>query len=178
VISRLGNQGDAEHKGAELDMVWRASERLTLQGGVAWLDAKITDSDATSFSWLGTIESLEGRKRPYAPDFSYSVAGFYEIPVGSRILTLQADYNWRDDRFGDGLSVIEDTILADMDSYGLLGARVTLSAAGDSPWEMALWGRNLLDEEYFVNITTDDIASWIRIPGEPLSYGIELRYRW
>jgi iron complex outermembrane recepter protein len=45
-------------------------------------------------------------------------------------------------------------------------------------WEIALWGRNLLDETYVTNATTDDIASWIRLSGQPRSYGIEANYSW
>jgi hypothetical protein len=48
----------------------------------------------------------------------------------------------------------------------------------DARWEVALWGRNLADETYFVNVTTDDLASWMRLPGEPLSYGIDFRFNW
>lgn len=177
VITRLGNQGDAEHKGAELDMLWRATDRFTLQAGVAWLDARITDSDATAYSWLGTEESLANRKRANSPEFSYSFVGLYEIPMGTKMLTLQADYSWRDARDGDGLSVIESTMFNELGAYGLLGGRIALSAP-DANWELALWGRNLTDELYFVNVATDDVASWMKLPGEPINYGLEFRYFW
>jgi iron complex outermembrane recepter protein len=120
---------------------------------------------------------LEGLNRANAPDFSYSVNGRYEIPVGTMNLAIMADYSWRDTLRGDGLSVIEDTMYHQLKAYGLLGARVALHDA-DERWELALWGKNLTDEEYFVNVTTDDVASWMEIPGEPLNYGVDIRYKW
>ena len=42
MVSALGNLGDAEHIGAELDTEWlpAAVEGLSLQASVAWLDAE------------------------------------------------------------------------------------------------------------------------------------------
>jgi iron complex outermembrane receptor protein len=51
-------------------------------------------------------------------------------------------------------------------------------AATDGAWEVALWGRNLADEEYVTNVTNDNWGSWILLPGQPMSYGIEGTYRW
>jgi iron complex outermembrane receptor protein len=175
--TRLGNLGDAEHKGAELDLTWKATDHLTLQANAGWLDAKITNSDATTTSWLGTEVPLESTDRANAPDFSYFLRGEYNVPVGRFHLSASADYSWRDSLRGFGPSVIEDTLYDQLEAYGLLGARVALSDA-DGHWNVALWGKNLADEKYFVNIATDDVASWMEIPGQPRSYGIELRYEW
>jgi iron complex outermembrane receptor protein len=175
--TRLGNLGDAEHKGAELDLTWQATDHLTLQANAGWLDAKIADSDATTTSWLGTEVPLEGTQRFNAPDFSYFLRGEYDIPVGRFNLSTSLDYSWRDSLRGFGASVIEDTLFDQLKAYGLLGARISLSDS-DAHWNVALWGKNLADEKYFVNIATDDVASWMEIPGAPRSYGIELRYDW
>jgi iron complex outermembrane receptor protein len=175
--TRLGNIGDAVHKGVEFDLTWQATERLNLFASAGWLDAKITDSDAHSTSWLGTEVSLANSDRASAPDFSYFLRGEYVVPVGQFSLSTSVDYSWRDDLFGDGLSVIEDTMFGQLSAYGLLGARVVLSSP-DSNWEVALWGKNLADETYFVNVSTDDVASFRELPGEPRSYGVSFRYQW
>jgi iron complex outermembrane receptor protein len=62
-------------------------------------------------------------------------------------------------------------------AYGVLGARLSLGASDDR-WEVALWGRNITDEKYTVSVAGDDVASWITIPGQPMTYGIEGSYRW
>lgn len=177
VVTSLSNIGDAEHTGAEIDLAWQATDKLLLQASAGWLDAEITDSDAFAASWLGTLEPLEGRDRPFAPDFTYTLLGRYDFRIGNYDWSAQVDWSWRDDRSGSGLSIIEQTMFAQLGDYGLLGARISM-ADPDGRWEAALWGRNLADERYFVNVTTDDLASWMRLPGEPLSYGIDVRFNW
>jgi len=121
---------------------------------------------------------LEGLKRRMAPEYSYSLIGRYSIPINDALeSTIQLDYNWRDDLGGSGLSVIEDTMSSLQEAYGLLGARLSL-ASTEGEWEVALWGQNLADEEYITNVTTDDVASWMALPGRPMSYGIEASFRW
>jgi iron complex outermembrane recepter protein len=178
VLTRLGNIGDAEHDGAEVELMWLPTERLSLQANAAWLKAKITDSDQSAVSWMGTLVPLEGMDRPFAPEFSYSVIGRYSVSLGNVLEgTMQVDYNWRDALGGSGLSVIEQTMSDQMKGYGLLGARLSL-APRDGSWEIALWGRNLADEKYITNVTSDDVASWMVLPGQPMSYGIEGTYKW
>ena len=94
-----------------------------------------------------------------------------------RLWSAQLDYSWRDDRFGSGLSIIEQTMFRQLEDYGLLGARIAVGDP-DGRWELALWGKNLADENYFVNVTTDDLASWMRLPGEPRNYGLDFRVSW
>lgn len=178
VLSRLANQGDAEHEGVELDVLWQPNRSLLLQASAAWLSAEIVDSDRVATSWLGTVVPIEGFDRGFAPDFSYSLLGRYEIPLGALRLTLQADYSWRDDRDGGlPLSIIERTLYGQLDSYGLLGARITLADAGGR-WEAAAFGSNLTDQSYWANVTNDDFASWMALPGEPRSFGVQFRYHW
>lgn len=178
VVTSLGNQGDAEHQGAELELLWLPSERLTIQAGVSVLDAEINDSDAVSTNLLGESVSLEGLGRAYSPDLSYSVMARYEHPMAENLSAVfQADYSYRDDFSGDALSVPEEALYGEQEGYGLLNARVALGAQ-DGQWEVALWGKNLADEEYVANVTTDDLGSYMDIYGRPRSYGVDLTYRW
>ena len=178
LVTRLGNIGDADHDGVEVEIQWLPTDHLSLEANAAWLDAKYTDSDKVITTWLGTEVPFEGMQRSTAPDFSYNLVGRYTVPVGDALkTTLQVDYNWRDDLGTEDLSVIENTMTSLQDAYGLLGARLSL-AATDGAWEVALWGRNLADEEYVTNVTNDNVASWIQLPGQPMSYGIEGTYRW
>lgn len=177
VVTNLSNVGDAEHTGVEIELAWQTTDNLLLQASAGWLDAEVTDSDAFAASWLGTLESLEGRNRPFASDLAYTLLGRYDLSIRRYDWSAQIDYSWRDDRFGSGLSIIEETMYRQLEEYGLLGARISM-ADPDGRWEAALWGRNLADETYFVNVTTDDLASWMRLPGEPLSYGIDFRFNW
>jgi iron complex outermembrane recepter protein len=130
VLTRLGNIGDAEHDGFEVELQWLPTQRLMLMANGAWLDAEITDSDTVVATWLGSVEPLEGSRRQSTPEYSYSLIGRYTVPVCCALeSTLQLDYNWRDDFSGQGLSVIEQTMGDQQEAYGLFGARLSLA-----PW--------------------------------------------
>ena len=65
-----------------------------------------------------------------------------------------------------------------LEDYGLLDGRISLSevALGDSEWQVALWGKNLLDEEYLVHkISMNFFRSGYF--GEPRTVGLELSMR-
>lgn len=62
--------------------------------------------------------------------------------------------------------------------YGLLNARLGLSEIrlGAGELRVALWGRNLADEEYYVTHFNAGLPS--AYFGDPRSYGIDLSYRY
>ena len=65
------------------------------------------------------------------------------------------------------------------DAYGLLNGRVSFYSANQS-WEVALWGKNLLDEAYKGNLiaSSDSVAGILMtVRGEPRTYGLEAIYR-
>jgi len=178
VVTSLGNQGDAEHQGAELELLWLPSEQLTIQAGISVLEAEINDSDAVSTNLLGEDVPLEGLERAYSPDLSYSLMARYEWPLADNLSAVfQVDYSYRDDVAGDALSVPEQALYGGQDGYGLFNTRVALGAV-DGEWTVALWGKNLADEEYITNVTTDDLGSYMDIYGRPRSYGVDVTYRW
>ena len=73
------------------------------------------------------------------------MTGVYEIPAGELgMLSLQADYEYRSRVHGD----ILNSQGAKRKDRGLLNARVALQLA-DGRTEIALWGRNILDREYY-----------------------------
>jgi len=62
-----------------------------------------------------------------------------------------------------------------VDAYSLLNGRVGLeSSAG---WSAYLWARNILDEEYTFNWDADFLGTVLELPGDPRTYGLEVRYR-
>jgi len=71
------------------------------------------------------------------------------------------------------------------DSYMILNGRITLSeirlGGGDNNvLQLALWGRNLTDEEYRVYAfpVGDPPLTIPAAYGEPRTYGVELQYRY
>lgn len=179
VVTKLGNLGDAEHKGAELDINWLPVEGLYLGLAVSWLDAEITDSDTLAVTLLGTEVPLEGLQRSFAPTWSTAFEGRYEWQLdGGLRAAVQVNYSWRDDLYGDDSAISDlDYAAYSHEDYELLGARLSLGGSDES-WDVSLIGRNLTDEEYWTSATTDDLGSFVSMRGQPLSYAIEATYRW
>ena len=57
--------------------------------------------------------------------------------------------------------------------YGLVNARLTYTPPKGN-WEVALWGKNLADKEYFRNIAVSGVTG-LAVPGDPRTYGVALR---
>lgn len=178
VVTKLGNLGDAEHTGAELDLLWLPLEGLTLQASLSWLDAEISDSDTLALSQEFLVLPIEGLKRGFAPEWSSNVLARYEWDTGGLRAAVQANYSWRDDLVNEESSLTPVNLAAfGHESYGLLNARVSLGAADDS-WNVALVGRNLSDTEYWARTSGDDLGSFPSTPGRPMSWLVEATYQW
>ncbi|MEP4147045.1 MAG: TonB-dependent receptor [Halioglobus sp.] len=179
VVTKLDNLGDAEHTGAELDMVWLPLEGLSLQATLAWLDAEITDSDTLALDQAGEVFPIEGLKRSYAPEWSTSVQARYEWNVGSSLLAaVQFNYSWRDDLNNEDSELSNINLAAfSFDDYQVLNGRISIGSV-EQTWDVALVGKNLTDEEYWSQATGDDLASFNSLPTRPMSYAVEATYRW
>ena len=61
------------------------------------------------------------------------------------------------------------------DSYNVWGARLSWISADDD-WNLAVWGRNLGDEDYTINVgpPQPNINQLNFMYGQPLSYGATL----
>lgn len=180
-LFKLGNMGDAEHKGAELEMIWypRTLEGLSLQASAAWIDAEFTDSGTIIFDPVGVAGNLEGLTRAFAPELSTSLQVRYETPLTPELLAaVQLNYSWRDDLAGtDSFHSTLDYAAYGHESYDVLNARVSLMPKNDS-WSLALSGHNLMDEDYVARSTGDALGSFIDIPAQPRSWTLELGYKW
>ena len=91
---------------------------------------------------------------------------------------MRADYAWQDKIYFQP----ENYELSAQDSYGLLHMRAALQA--DSGWELALWGKNLTDEDYYVrgfgSFGNDPRKDYVTEPyyqfGEPRMVGVTASY--
>ncbi|MEH6587463.1 MAG: TonB-dependent receptor [Halioglobus sp.] len=116
----------AESQGLEFESRWLVSQRLTLGATATYADATEQDS---------------GMQLPYAPEWSASLNALYEIPLqGDLVWRIGAVVNYRDEQYMQaGERDLDDALT-------LLDMRLALASAVNT-WELALVGRNLLDEE-------------------------------
>ncbi len=116
----------ADSRGLELEGAWAATDRLVLSTSATYADAQQKDTD---------------ERVPYAPKWAVSFNTRYEYPWDSAPLAWRVDaaVNYRDKQYMGRGELNEDGALT------LLDLRLALAAADDT-WEVAVLGRNLLDQ--------------------------------
>lgn len=180
-LTKLDNLGDAEHRGAELELIWlpQSIEGLSLEASIAWIDAEIADSDTILFDPDGNPGNLEGLTRAFAPELSTAMQVRYERPIASGLIgALQLNYSWRDDISPrDTFHTALDYAALGHQDYEVLNSRISLESE-DGQWSLALSGHNLTDEDYVARATGDDVGSYMDLPTRPRSWNIELTYNW
>lgn len=191
VTNLILNVAGAHATGAELGLAFRATDRLELGAALAYVDPKydggVIDLGATNF--CGTDNSLcrfvtvnnvrrpvvGGNQLPRSSKEQASVNATYGAPLGSDwSFYLRGDANYQSKQFSRsiGLQYAPDRTL--------VNARVGFQRGENL--EIALWSRNLLDEEYAVAAIAQPPlflgAPFLTqiIQGEPRSYGLTLRY--
>lgn len=171
VNSRTDNAGEATTKGVEIEWVARLTEGFTADAFYAYMDSEF---DEYIIPGLGDVAGA--RAVPQAPEHQAKLGLEYAFPMTSfGQFSARLDYLWQDEFWSNpDLTNVND-------SYGLLNGRVQLT---DIPLpkgsiRVALWGKNLTDEEYTV-LTTDFSGGTGLIQaaqfGMPRTYGLDFIY--
>ena len=182
-INRLQNVGDADTKGAELDLTWLPTGSLTLQLSLGYTDAEITDSDFVQNNVFGGSGdggggfSLEGANLPNYSKFSGNFIGRYEQPIGELRGSIQLEYSYRSER---DLSLIVDPALEDAfledPSYELINLRLGL--ASDDTWSVQAFVENIADEDYRLLARNDGLFGLHELFGPERTWGLSYTYNW
>lgn len=168
-VQRIGNVSEAELYGADLDVSISPAEGLTLQAGVGLLETELG-----SFIGPSGLPIPKGNEMANSPSLTFNALARYEASVGDGlVLALQADLHYSDETFKEATN---DPLIA-ADAYTVVNARVSLfQEAGE--WEVALWGKNLGDEQYVVQgLDVGAFGFGNRNYNAPRTYGIELTHR-
>jgi len=179
----VGNAATAITQGVELDLKWRVTENLTLNGMVAYLDAFYDEyADAPCYrgqtaaeGCSGGLQDLTDEALQYAPEWSASFSAEYVWSVGDNFRLI-----------GNVEVVFSDEFVTDtdndpdlyQDSYEKYNARLTLT--DDEHWEFSLIGRNLSDEATFTRgtdlPTTTSGDSFFVLVEPPMSLTLQAKY--
>ena len=161
----LTNAGKVSVDGVEMELTWVPIDNLRFVANSTWLDA-------TYDVYLNpTGQDYAGNSLPYAPELKYFLGAQYMLQLASGTITFDLDYTSVSRQFTDPGNLAVDTI----DSYNLVNARVAYTPQNGN-WELALWGRNLGDEEY-ARTNSDNFLGTPRVNwGEPLLYGVTYTY--
>jgi iron complex outermembrane receptor protein len=175
----LNNAAEADIVGAEFDFSTLVGDYVDVYGSLGYLDA--TYSSFPGCPAAGAIEvtaqeNCTGNFLNLAPEWTAALGAQMVYPLDGfgMDLVLRADWNYRSEVFFEPQN---ETRLSG-ESRSLLNFRVGLVEELGS-WEVFLWAKNLLDEEY-VNFADD--RSGIFVPtteayGAPRMYGVTFRMR-
>ena len=169
-LARLQNVPTAEAYGLDAEVTYLISEELTAMGGLTLLHTEIGDFDTVDSFGLPT--NRQGDPFLYSPESVVSLALLYDRPVTSDLgLRASLSGRWQ----SESTAGQPDDPLYDIDSYGLLNGSIGIYSV-DQNWELSVWGKNLTDEYYWQQITTNANVV-MRFAGMPRTYGASLTYR-
>lgn len=152
----VGNAGESEVYGLEIDGSIALTEELTLNAAIAYLDASYTSFPAAACNepqvveWIAAgnarntcVQDLAGEPLQFSPEYAGSLAIEYFTSITDSLnVRLSTDVN-----FSDEYSVANDLDpVLDQDAFAKINARVELSSA-DGMWSVAVLGKNLTDEK-------------------------------
>ncbi|NOY16432.1 MAG: TonB-dependent receptor [Gammaproteobacteria bacterium] len=170
-IGTVSNVGSAKVKGVEVEFIILPTEDLTLSGSLSVIDATVTQTNiSNNFTTI-----LAGKDLPRSPDNTFNLAVDYAI---SPAWGFRVDYRHVGDHYFD----LNENIAGFQPAYNLLSARLGFSAPGG--WTIALWGKNLTNEEYMSTAqsfrTPRSLASTglqngfatVAFMGQPRTYGV------
>jgi len=166
------NAASADIKGVEAEFEFAATDNLRLTLAGSYVDATYQDF-LESAVIPGTTTRLDssGNRLQRTPETQVSAGVDWTTGTGSMAdaLRLSLNYSWQ----GDMLWATDN--IAKEGSYGLLDARVALSPK-DANWTVSLFGKNVTDELYRVNIIAffgEEVSQF----GAPRTYGLDFNYR-
>ncbi|MCB1844151.1 MAG: TonB-dependent receptor, partial [Halioglobus sp.] len=191
---RVTNAGAMESYGSELELVFIPLANLTVSSALGYNKAEYKEFDngqctvgETVFNYYirdgaqggnptlggGCVRDLAGEAIDNAPEWTVSSFAQYDMELpGDLVGVLRLEHSFIDSYF---LDQDLDPMLEN-DAVNLINLRYTLTNPERS-WEAALWGRNLLDEEYLVfGIDVPVLGGFAGVPAPGVVYGITLRY--
>jgi iron complex outermembrane recepter protein len=180
--ARLVNADRTIGQGAELDLQAWLTDNLYVTFGASYNDTEIQDNDLTVFGCgggcdvndpAGTVPGtfrIDGNSLPQAPKHVYNFTARYGLPLGKGEFFAYTDWNYH--------SKVNFFLYESTEFTGdpLLegGLRVGYNW-NDGGYEVALYGRNITDEEAIVGgIDFNNLTGFLN---EPRTWGVEFKTR-
>jgi iron complex outermembrane receptor protein len=165
---------DEKSDGIELIVQWNVLENLRLTGMTTYRE---TDSESEPY-YDAAGELQGGGKESIEPRMDYTLRFDWtpQVPVG--YLLVHVDYVFQEAESDDQIDTIFVTGPWYLQDRKRLSARVAWQNDADT-LEIALWGQNLLDEEYAENpggFVADVLGAPHTSIEDPLTWGVDLRY--
>lgn len=153
LTTRFTNAGTVSTRGAEADLLFRASKDITLSGGVAYADAHVDQFRLPPGA--GPTQVIpSGTPLAYAPKVKASLGGEYRVrtqSVADIILGAQGSYQSSEISQVDASAA--NRAATTIHPYGLLDFTVALVDHADR-YRLTFTAKNVLDQSFAASITT------------------------
>jgi iron complex outermembrane recepter protein len=157
---RLGNIGESEATGAEIEISFAATDALDLNLAIGLIDAEF--KNAETFDANGAIDISDRFSVTNTPETTANFSFNYSFDNSLGDFTFSGNYYYRSEY---ELSVLDN--LLTQDGYGLANLSFNWFS-NDGKWQAGLHAKNITDEEYLVGnytFVTIDPATGGYLPG-------------
>lgn len=183
------NIAEATISGFEADLLFSPIDSLTLTLSYSYIDAEYDEWDEYDEATDSFVDRSY-RDFTWIPESSLTSGARWELPVNENlgVIALSVHYYYQDevavatdqtpyDIPGVNNAQLNDTIYED--SYQVWDLRMDWLEVAQSDFDLAVWGRNLGDEEYGVGgLNVLDSLGWAsNVYGAPRTWGASVRYR-
>ncbi len=165
---------DEEADGIEVILTWSVTDTLRVAALSTYRETENISDEY--YNAAGELSGGDKTKSESDTDYTLKLDWTPEIPYG--YLLLHVNYVYNEDPGPNEDTVIWTTGPWYFQDKKLLNARLAWSNEDDN-FEVALWGNNLLDEEYAENpggLAADVLGAYHTSINDTLTYGVDLRY--
>lgn len=150
-----GNAGGLLSQGVEAEFTAQVTPQLRVNGGFTYSDSHFTDyvTQCSPGIVCGVRDpatggyQVAGAQLTNAPKWSYTLAANYRQPVGDNwLVDANANWAWKSKVF---FAVNDPNTI--QPGYGIFNANVGVGPQSGA-WRLSLFGRNLFDKHYVVDI--------------------------
>ena len=175
------NVEETEISGIEMEATLQVTDNFVVNAILGWLDGEytavtlqqaggLTNDGVPCPGGVATVACALGLELKNAPEFKGTLGALYTMPLNDGNLDFALDLSFEDDSW----ALVANSpphALTEVDT--LVNARVAYGPADDK-WQVALWGKNLTDEEY---ARASSAGSFTQYASAPLTWGIDARFR-
>ncbi len=139
-VQRVVNAGQAEIQGIELETIYAATDELTLNLGVGYIDAEFIEFQGLNNDG-DTVNIADQMNFANTPDLTVNLGANYTFSadIGDFVFTANASYRGE-------TQIVETPTELDEDGYTLVNVGVSFYHT-DGNWSASLQGKNIFDEQ-------------------------------
>jgi len=179
LIAIRSNAASATVQGLEMDITARPTKQLSIDFGLALLDATYDDfisppnaATASPAEIEAGFVQLKGNSLRNAPEVSFSASIEYTIPLSnSGEISLRLDGSYQSEVFYTQYNTPGNN----QEAYGLANARIGYTAPNDQ-WELSAFVQNIADKHYWSSAVEFGNIGLMGANGNPRTFGVKLKY--